>query len=548
MSAPAADEQLPSAADLRASLTDDTTTSPPMETAHSAAPTNQASQPSSAPGSRSATPVPAPVIEETKAATPVNEKASSGGWGSLWGGWVDTVKKQSEAVVDIYKRDISEFVAVVASESSSQFDKITHTIKDSIADITSPEEPTHPSDATASPDDPGSAARGTERRASAMTLGDISLAAAIPDATTPRKENAGEEEHGMDIGATLDDLADQADELLLKLGSGVSNFLSAAVTIIPGQITSTPGTKQKDAKPPAKRNIIFNRKTALITSLRADAATYVDPSADPRFKTFAATWDLGDKETAQIAKILDETPEMRVVLERLVPNEISYTTFWQRYFFRVAELEREEETRKQLLASAAAATAETSDKEDFSWGSEDEDEGDDNDEDKEKDQARPKRDENQHAEQVVQMVKVEDETEDADIAAPNVANAAAASSPAVSPKAPSKAASPHPPSTPPPPTAQLTTTTTSTSPSSPSSQTPQTPPSPPPPPRAPPTPTDDDSQHSFEVVNSVSTDHTPNSSNSSPSQSSAQPQQQKGEKVKTGREEDDGEEGWGEWE
>ncbi|KAJ3159792.1 hypothetical protein HDU86_001444 [Geranomyces michiganensis] len=366
----------PSAADLRAAAlhsedaTGGSATDPSQPTAEEPPAPLQAIATPPRSGSGKATPNASPAPK------------ASGGWGSMWGGWVDTVKKQSEAVVDIYKRDISEFVATVASESSSQFEKISDTIKDTIHEITAPDVL---EDEVADADNP----HASDRRASAMNIGDLSVAAAVPDMTTPTRNDAGEGReatgHGMalpslDLGAKLaklDDFADKADELLLKFGSGVSSFLSNAVTIIPGQSAGT-GKEALEKAPVAKRNIIFNRKTALVTALRTDAATYAAPAIDDaRFQTFAAAFEIGDKEKAQIAKILEETPEVRDILQRLVPSEISYATFWQRYFFRVSELEREEETRKQLLAKAKAATADgAGDKEDedFSWGSEDEEE------------------------------------------------------------------------------------------------------------------------------------------------------------------------------
>jgi hypothetical protein len=33
-----------------------------------------------------------------------------------------------------------------------------------------------------------------------------------------------------------------------------------------------------------------------------------------------------------------------------VPGEVPYDEFWMRYFFKIAEVEREEETRKRLMS------------------------------------------------------------------------------------------------------------------------------------------------------------------------------------------------------
>ncbi|KAJ3007625.1 hypothetical protein HKX48_009011 [Thoreauomyces humboldtii] len=434
MSSPADD--LPSAADLRASQTEellldlsDPQPPSPMKPAPGTSSSGAGTPQRTESPARSAVSSPARGTPEQ----PAPKAAAASGWGgfaSSWGGWVDAVKKQSEAVVDVYKRDISEFVAVVASESSSQMDKITHSIKDSITEITSP------SDDSARGEG-GEDAATPVRLSTGVSLGDMSISTATPEG------DDGPEEHGGNIVAKLDEMADRADEFLLSIGSGLSSFLSNAVTIIPGLDGSTTSPTKPIKEPITKRNIIFNRKTALITSLRTDDTTYADPGSDDqqlaaRFNEFRADFSLQDKQS-QNEILLLETPEMRTVMDRLVPKDISYADFWTRYYFRVTELEREEETRKKLMSAASASN---SDQEDFSWGSEDEETQEEEPMEVPKD-STPSIPEQNTAEEPAMSATT-----------PETVAVTAAEKPPISPisavKAPSRTASPSSPSTPPP--------------------------------------------------------------------------------------------------
>lgn len=57
-----------------------------------------------------------------------------------------------------------------------------------------------------------------------------------------------------------------------------------------------------------------------------------------------------------------------------VPNVISHTTFWQRYFFRLFLLDREEKKRNDILARANTSASKDDDSND-GWGDDDEDDG-----------------------------------------------------------------------------------------------------------------------------------------------------------------------------
>ncbi|EMD32040.1 hypothetical protein CERSUDRAFT_119045 [Gelatoporia subvermispora B] len=117
------------------------------------------------------------------------------------------------------------------------------------------------------------------------------------------------------------------------------------------------------------------RAEALLKQLRYDPEVIkADPEADERAQTLYATWveekvnsmEEGINSEAWLAereRALDgqDGSALLATLETLVPVVIPVEVFWTRYFFRVYQVEQEEERRKALLQG----TIDT--EEDFSW-------------------------------------------------------------------------------------------------------------------------------------------------------------------------------------
>ena len=61
-------------------------------------------------------------------------------------------------------------------------------------------------------------------------------------------------------------------------------------------------------------------------------------------------FDLESKQQ-EIAKMLREDVEQAELFKSLVPSQLSFETFWLRYFFKLSEIELEEETRIKVLQS-----------------------------------------------------------------------------------------------------------------------------------------------------------------------------------------------------
>eukprot|EP00521_Asterionellopsis_glacialis_P006343 CAMPEP_0195282316 /NCGR_PEP_ID=MMETSP0707-20130614/1240_1 /TAXON_ID=33640 /ORGANISM="Asterionellopsis glacialis, Strain CCMP134" /LENGTH=790 /DNA_ID=CAMNT_0040341275 /DNA_START=226 /DNA_END=2598 /DNA_ORIENTATION=+ len=90
-----------------------------------------------------------------------------------------------------------------------------------------------------------------------------------------------------------------------------------------------------------------------------DDAYYVE------LKDFLADWDV-EQKTDEIAKLLEEHPQtLKVQFEELVPTQIKYEDFWQRYFFRCneeritknweMEQERKREARSRAISGGITA-------------------------------------------------------------------------------------------------------------------------------------------------------------------------------------------------
>ncbi|KZO98770.1 hypothetical protein CALVIDRAFT_596394 [Calocera viscosa TUFC12733] len=113
------------------------------------------------------------------------------------------------------------------------------------------------------------------------------------------------------------------------------------------------------------------RAEVLLAQLRRTPGVLrVDPGAEPRSAPEWETWSKEqwgegwEKKTEG-----QETGELKETKEALVPGELEEETFWKRYFFRVYQIERDEERRKALLNDAATTTQK---EEDFSWDDDEE--------------------------------------------------------------------------------------------------------------------------------------------------------------------------------
>jgi hypothetical protein len=100
-----------------------------------------------------------------------------------------------------------------------------------------------------------------------------------------------------------------------------------------------------------------------IDRLICEEETFLEPldTQDEEVTQFLSEFDIESK-TDDISKLLDENPEtLQVQFECLVPTQISYKEFWERFYFRCDEeriqrqWEREQEEKRKARAEAIAA-------------------------------------------------------------------------------------------------------------------------------------------------------------------------------------------------
>ncbi|KAJ1559720.1 hypothetical protein HK405_009584, partial [Cladochytrium tenue] len=309
-----------------------------------------------------------------------------GAWGSLasvsWGtvgSILETVKKQTEAVVDVYRRDIGEFVTIVAEEATAARSGISS-------------EGGGDGDGTGAAVSRGTTApvagspAGAERGDGTAVGGDNDGAADDYD-DEDADEDGADDDGGLAEAAVaaadravagLERLADRAEGFLERVTFGLGALLSSAVTLTP---------PPEEAAAAARRRVFFDRKSATLAEARRNPQTFLEdplqaatgasdsyneddsnggdgedarprrkrPAPPPsareraaRYAAFAEAFSVG-AHSAQIARLLDEDRDLQRLMDRIVPTQVGSEDFWARYFFKVAEIEREEEMRRRLM-------------------------------------------------------------------------------------------------------------------------------------------------------------------------------------------------------
>lgn len=121
---------------------------------------------------------------------------------------------------------------------------------------------------------------------------------------------------------------------------------------------------------PAGTTEVYDSSKARLYSLQADPATYCNEPDGPQeqFDSWLYSFNLEEKK-GEISELLVNTPSIRALYTKMVPAAVSHSEFWQRYFFKVFQLDQEEARRVALKQRAEQSThSETLD-----WEEEEED-------------------------------------------------------------------------------------------------------------------------------------------------------------------------------
>ncbi|KAM9708748.1 BSD domain-containing protein 1 [Menidia menidia] len=156
-----------------------------------------------------------------------------------------------------------------------------------------------------------------------------------------------------------------------KVKKGLSSFL--------GVITDTlapPPDKTIDCDvitlvaTPAGTTEVYDSSKARLYSLQADPATYCnEPDGPPeQFDNWLSSFSLEEKK-GEISDLLVNSPSIRSLYTKMVPAAVAHSEFWQRYFYKVFQLEQEE-ARRVALKQRAEQSAHT---ESLGWEEEEED-------------------------------------------------------------------------------------------------------------------------------------------------------------------------------
>lgn len=115
---------------------------------------------------------------------------------------------------------------------------------------------------------------------------------------------------------------------------------------------------------------VYDSSKARLYSLQADPATYCnEPDGPPeQFDNWLSTFSLEDKK-GEISELLVDSPSIRALYTKMVPAAVAHSEFWQRYFYKVFQLDQEE-ARRVALKQRAEQTTHT---ETLGWEEEEED-------------------------------------------------------------------------------------------------------------------------------------------------------------------------------
>lgn len=140
---------------------------------------------------------------------------------------------------------------------------------------------------------------------------------------------------------------DAADEALIRFGTNVRNFLRDAVSIAaPEQGSDKVLFESKDSE--GKRVFHATRLEAQLHAIHTNLEGLKKDPDTEQWSEFNKEFNVESK-TDDITKDLEQYPELRRAMEKLVPETVDYSEFWSRYYFLRLAVETEEQKRKELL-------------------------------------------------------------------------------------------------------------------------------------------------------------------------------------------------------
>jgi len=166
--------------------------------------------------------------------------------------------------------------------------------------------------------------------------------------------------------AQLAAVEDRADEAIERLGTGLRDFLRTSITVAPPSADDASGKRRFESKDAEGRRVVHaTRFDAQLHVIHTQTSNFTSDPIDDEFASWKESFDIQAK-TDEIAKDLAQFEELRRTMEKLVPEQVEYKTFFTRYYFLRHVVETEERKRKELLKGMGKV-----DEEEIGWGDED---------------------------------------------------------------------------------------------------------------------------------------------------------------------------------
>ncbi|KAG8142977.1 putative BSD domain-containing protein, partial [Naja naja] len=139
-----------------------------------------------------------------------------------------------------------------------------------------------------------------------------------------------------------------------KVRKGLSNFLGViSDTFAPSPDKTIDCDVITLMATPSGTTELYDSAKARLYSLQSDPATYCnEPDGPPElFEAWLLHFSLEEKK-GEISGLLGNSPSIRSLYSKMVPVAVSHSEFWQRYFYKVHQLEQEELRRDALKQRA----------------------------------------------------------------------------------------------------------------------------------------------------------------------------------------------------
>ncbi|KTW27558.1 uncharacterized protein T551_03057 [Pneumocystis jirovecii RU7] len=144
----------------------------------------------------------------------------------------------------------------------------------------------------------------------------------------------------------------QTETYLNKLGIHIGDFLKEIIEITPPNTDISERNIEPYEKKPfhKKREIYLNRKDYALHLLHSEIKDIMNNISDSteEFKEWDQKFFISQK-IQDIEKLLETYPDLKISMEEMIQNELSYEDFWKKYFWLRQKLEIEEDKRKKLL-------------------------------------------------------------------------------------------------------------------------------------------------------------------------------------------------------